>query len=341
MTFDLAFPWANGSPRDKALLKGENAHFFVAEDLGFTPAGIGEHLYLQLESSGDNTQWLADVMAEVLAVQSVDVGFCGLKDRNAMTQQWFSLYDPKREVEARLQTKMAELQSRLPSLRVLQKTRGAAKLRRGDHAGNHFVITLVLDEPAAPDLKRRLAHISDQGVPNYFGLQRFGRDGNNLNSFAQWLQAEAQLPINKRNKRRKPTGIILSAARSWLFNQVLAARVQAGNWRDVLSGDVLIDTNEQAASAPLWGRGRSATADVAFNIECQALAPFMSWANALEHFGLQQERRALVCKPVDFQWRLAEQHLTLSFFLPPGAYATTVLRELCDCYEPDRHQVKR
>ena len=339
MNFDLAFPWSQGCPQDKALLKGENAHFFVAEDLGFTPAGVGEHLYLQLESNGDNTQWVADVIAETFTIKPVDVSFCGLKDRNAITQQWFSIYDPKREVETQLQAKIAELQLRLPRLRVLQQTRGAAKLRRGDHAGNHFVITLVLDEPATSDLNLRLARISDQGVPNYFGLQRFGRDGNNLASFAQWLQAEAQLPINKRNKRRKPTGIILSAARSWLFNQVLAARVQAGNWRDVLEGDVLIDT--QAASAPLWGRGRSATADVAFNIECQALAPFITWANALEHLGLQQERRALVCKPVDFQWRLADQHLTLSFFLPPGVYATSVLRELCDCYEPDRNPVKR
>ncbi len=336
MTFDLAFPWPNGCPQDKALLKGENAHFSVVENLGFTPAGTGEHLYLELQSDGDNTQWIADAIAETLAVKPVDVSFCGLKDRNAITQQWFSIYDPKVQAQAHL----AKLPVRLPQTRLLQQTRGTAKLRRGDHADNHFVITLLLDKPPTIDLTQRLERIAKQGVPNYFGLQRFGRGGNNLNTFAQWLQAEAQLPMNKRNKRRKPTGIILSAARSWLFNQVLAARVLAGNWHSAIEGDVLSEAPDaQFPTAPLWGRGRSTTTAQAANIEREALAPLLAWANALEHLGLQQERRALVSKPRDFQWHLAEQQLTLDFSLPPGAYATSVLRELCECYEPERQRI--
>ena len=333
----LSFPYAYSGVRPRAMLKSENTHFFVAENLGFTPSGEGEHLYLFIESNGDNTQWVADKIAEHLGVKPVDVGFCGLKDRNAITRQWFSVYDPKREAEP----KLVGLSS--PERQILSQTRSHAKLRRGDHAGNHFLIRLGLEEPLSDaykaELTERLAIIALQGVPNYFGLQRFGRMGSNLQAFDQWLIKQAQTPSppggpkNKRAKRSNPTGLVLSAARSLLFNRLLAKRVEQDCWAEVIAGDVCAD---QLPTGPLWGRGRSATAEVALTLEQEALAPLKAWADALEHLGLQQERRVLVNVPQDFNWQWEGQMLVLSFGLLPGAYATVVLRELCDCYEPLR-----
>ena len=334
--YSLDFPFAYGRPVLGALLKNENQHFVVHEQLGFVPSGEGEHLYLHMESDGDNTQWVAEQLAIGLEVRNVDVGFCGLKDRNAITRQWFSVYDPKSELQAKLGTAC----ERLPANRLLEVTRGQSKLRRGQHAGNAFVITLLLDGGGEAEtqaaLERRLSCVREGGVPNYFGLQRFGRNGNNLPAFQQWLeraQSERQTAKKGRSKR-KPRGIILSAARSYLFNCILAERVSAQNWCDLLEGDVAI---QGVPAGPLWGRGRSATQLKALDIEAQALLPLRHWADALEHLGLNQERRAFVSTPKNLQWRIGEGVLIISFELPPGEYATGVLREVCLCREPSRH----
>ncbi|HEY7774261.1 MAG TPA: tRNA pseudouridine(13) synthase TruD [Marinagarivorans sp.] len=331
----LDFPFAFGEPAVGALLKSDNQHFFVDEQLGFSPEAVGEHLLLHVESNGENTQWFADQLAQALGVSKTDVGFCGLKDRNAITRQWFSVYDPKRTATEKVDAAFASLSAS----RLLEATRGKSKLRRGDHAGNAFVITLVLDDgteaAALADLEQRLAQVAQQGVPNYFGLQRFGRKGNNLVAFEQWLvQSQARAATAKRGRGpRKPKGIILSSARSFLFNAVLSQRVLSGSWATLIDGDVSLDG---LPSAPLWGRGRSATQGEALALERAALMPFCRWSNALEHLGLQQERRALVCRPRNLRWKRTELVLTLTFDLPPGQYATGVLRELCLCREPSR-----
>lgn len=335
--FSLDFPFAYGPPVLGALLKSENQHFIVHEQLGFVPGGEGEHLYLHVESDGDNTQWVAEQLAIGLEVRVVDIGFCGLKDRNAITRQWFSVYDPKSDV----QTKLDLALERLPGSRLLEVTRGQSKLRRGQHTGNAFVITLLLDAGDEAEvqsvLERRLSCIREGGVPNYFGLQRFGRNGNNLPAFQQWLErAQEEKPVAKKGRsKRKPRGIILSAARSYLFNCILAERVSAQNWCCLVEGDVAI---QGVPAGPLWGRGRSAAQLQASDIEVQTLLPLRQWADALEHLGLNQERRAFVSTPKNLQWRIAGGALTLSFELPPGEYATGVLREICLCREPNRHQ---
>ncbi|WP_053981964.1 tRNA pseudouridine(13) synthase TruD [Marinagarivorans algicola] len=371
--YPLDFPYAYGKPALRALLKGENAHFVVHEQLGFEPAGEGEHWYVHTESDGDNTQWLADQMAKALGVKALDIGFCGLKDRHAITRQWFSIYDPKQSIH----DLKARLAPALPNSQILEVTRGQAKLRRGMHAGNGFIITLVFSDLALASIQAplvaKLEQIKACGVPNYFGLQRFGRNGNNLQEFDRFLlQQEAVkasrdsttlAPTTKkgRNKPRKPKGIILSAARAYLFNCVLAERVKSETWQCVIDGDVtheghasalnqcvtqnakpLIEGStlpENVATAPLWGRGRSHTAGRALMIEQEALHSMSAWANALEHLGLSQERRKLCSVPQDFMWGFDDKDavtLRLIFSLPPGEYATGILREVCECYEPDR-----
>src|SRR5690606_7634888 len=158
--------------------------------------------------------WVAEKLAKFFAVKPFDVGYCGMKDRNAVTTQWFSIYLPKYdEGQVDWQSFASNIDAQIE---LLQYGRHKQKLRRGMHGGNHFAIHLR-DISENPDLNERLAHIAKFGVPNYFGEQRFGREGNNLDEVARWVET-GRLP-----KSRNKKSIILSAARSFLFNQVLSA----------------------------------------------------------------------------------------------------------------------
>ena len=330
MSIHFEYPRAYGGPVGSALLKKENRDFVVTELFDRALSGEGEHLYLWVKSNGDNTQWLAKQMAERLGIDAVDVGFSGLKDRSAITYQWFSIYDPKREFN----DSIAEVFSQFDSSELLQISRDTQKLRRGMHAGNHFSIRLEFEETltaqCAAQLENILTNVGDKGVPNYFGHQRFGHDGNNLKAFDDYVQLTK---AKSRKRLRKPKGIVISAARSQIFNAVLALKVESGVWSERLTGDPQING---LPSSPLWGRGRLTSDGEAKKLEQTIADQFTEWAGVLECLGLQQERRANICKPAKFDWSLADRDLNLSFELPPGEYATTVLREIAECYEPER-----
>jgi tRNA pseudouridine13 synthase len=315
MRFSLDFPWAQAQPQATAVFRATVDDFQVVEELGFEPSGVGEHVLLHIRKRGENTQWVADRIADFAGVKKQDVGFCGLKDRWAITTQWFSVYLPKGP-EPDWQ---AFVQSSEANIELLAVARHQQKLRRGAHQRNFFVIRLTELE-ADQDLPNRLATIREQGVPNYFGEQRFGREGNNLQMAADWLEQ------GKRVKSRSLRGLVTSAARSWLFNQVLAHRVEQGNWNRSIDGDVL--SSDGLPQGPLWGRGRSAAQGEAALIEQQVLQPWQSWTEGLEHCGLQQERRPLALMPEAFSWQQDEDSLIVQFGLLPGQFATAVLREI-------------
>lgn len=327
LEFDLDFARAHGGNLVKADFRTKDEDFVVDENLGFEPEGEGEHQYIQLVKRGENTQWVAKHIARFAGVKEMDVGYCGLKDRRAVTSQWFSVYLPKREM---LEWSLLP-ESQSLNAHVLQACKGQKKLRRGQHAFNHFAITLrncdVVDQARLADL---LDSVIAVGVPNYFGEQRFGRQGNNLVAASRWLDG------GERIQKCGPKHMIMSAARSFLFNRVLEERVKSCSWSVPIDGDVL--TNAGWATAPLWGRGRSATSEDALAIERSVLAPLAAWTNGLEHCGLNQERRSLVLKPANMSWdyRESERLLLLEFALPPGEYATSVLREICDLKIPER-----
>jgi tRNA pseudouridine13 synthase len=155
-------------------------------------------------------------------------------------------------------------------------------------------------------------------VPNYFGEQRFGRDGNNLQDAARW----ATDGLTVRNKKQR--GLIISALRAYLFNIVLSRRVERGNWDQDLAGDV----GEDVPSGPLWGRGRPLVSGETANLEAEVLADKDEWCRALEHCGLSQERRPLICKPERLAVSFDQNQLQISFELLAGQFATTVLREV-------------
>ena len=329
MTTSVLPVWPHAYPISGAcgLLKRENADFKVDEIPLAQPCGEGEHVWLHIEKNGANTAWIAKKLAELAGVKEMDVGYAGMKDRNAITRQWFSIYLPRVEAPDFSQLNDDEMT-------VLSQTRHSKKLRRGDLLGNRFTIRLrqVEGDPAA--VEQNLQRIREQGVPNYFGEQRFGHGGGNIESGRDMLAGKFR--VKNRNKK----SIYLSAVRSLIFNDVVAERIQRGLWGKGLSGDVMDDAGQP--TAPLWGRGRLASTAEALALEEQVAAQHADLCDGLEHAGLKQERRALAALPANMTWEWQEspagRDLVLTFSLPAGYYATSLIREVMQAEEKEHSE---
>lgn len=331
------FPRAHGAPVLRAVIRSTPEDFFVEELPAFEPSGEGEHLLLTVEKRGMNTSHVARRLAEWAGVVDVAVGYAGLKDRHAVTRQRFSVQLP-----GRVAPDIAVLQD--DDLKVLEAVRHSRKLSRGALAGNRFVLVLreVQGDPQAIDA--RLRQIAGQGVPNRFGEQRFGREGGNVQA--------ALAMFGGRRVGREQRSILLSAARSELFNRVLSARVLDGSWNTGCEGEVWMlegsrsvfgpepwneDLAERLArfdihpSGPLWGAGELRSTGACARIEMDALADdlAMRLRSGLERAGLKQERRSLRLRPQGLEWLWCDDGaLRLALELPAGTYATTLLAEL-------------
>jgi tRNA pseudouridine13 synthase len=316
--------WPNAYPASgaRATLKVLNEDFIVTELPLQPPSGAGEHLWLDIEKNGANTAFVAQRLAEAAGVQDVDVGYAGLKDRYAITRQWFSIYLPKGETPD-----LTRLEH--PEFKVLSQSRHAKKLRPGDLQGNRFRIVLRDVTGAREAIEANLQAVASQGVPNYFGAQRFGHGGGNVE------QGRAMLARETRVRNPKKKGLYLSAVRSFVFNEVLALRIGQGLWGRTLPGDV---TDEAGVpTGPLWGRGRVTTTDQAQALENGVAERHATLCGGMEYAGLDQERRALVARPADMSWDWPQaDQLVLVFSLRAGTYATTVLNEILVTTEPDR-----
>ena len=332
-------PRALGPAVLSARIRATPEDFLVEELDAFAASGSGEHLLLTIEKRGMNTAFAARRIAEWAGISELGIGYAGLKDRHAVTRQRFTVHLPKK-----IAPDIAALEGE--DIRVLSHGWHAKKLPRGALAGNRFELVLrdVHGDHGAIDA--RLRAIAGQGVPNYFGEQRFGRGGDNV--------GHALAMFGGRRVARAQRTHLLSAARSQLFNRVLAARVAAGNWDRALDGEVwLLDGSRSVfgpepfsdalaarlaafdihPSAPLWGRGELRTSGAAAALENSALEDAQSLAlrAGLEAAGLKQERRATRLRPQALAWAWVDpETLQLHFSLPPGAYATTVLSELGD-----------
>lgn len=333
-------PFAHQGPPLQAALRQSADDFAVDELQAIDADGEGDHAWLLVRKRGANTDWLARELARYAGVAPVDVGYAGLKDRHAVTTQVFTVHLP-----GRADPDWAAFPH--DNVEVLSHSRHRRKLKRGALQGNRFRIVLrdVVGDHAAAEA--RLQAIAARGVPNYFGEQRFGLGGANVERAEQLFAG--------RRFDRQTRSMLLSAARSQLFNAVLADRVQQATWDHGLAGEVWSlagsrswfgpeteadDAEALAArcasgdihpSGPLWGRGALPTTDAALALESAAVAPYASLRDGLERAGLEQDRRALRLRPQDLTWQwLGDAALELSFTLPPGAYATVVLRELAD-----------
>lgn len=322
-TWPQAYPDSGAS----ATLKSLNEDFLVTELPLQLPSGAGEHLWLDVEKNGANTAFVAQQLAAAAGVQEWDVGYAGLKDRYAITRQWFSIYLPIGKGKGETPD-LTQLQH--PEFKVLSQSRHVKKLRPGDLLGNRFRIVLRDVRGDRDAIEANLRAIASQGVPNYFGAQRFGHDGGNVEQGRAMLARE----IRVRNPKKK--GIYLSAVRSFVFNEVLALRIRQGLWGQALPGDVMDEAGRP--TGPLWGRGRVSTTDQAQALENGVAERHATLCNGMEHAGLDQERRALVASPAELSWEWPQdQQLVLTFCLPAGNYATAVLNEILHTTEPDRH----
>lgn len=332
-------PRAYGLPLGRGRIRSRAEDFQVDEIPSFEPDGEGEHLLLRLRKRNTNTEWLARQLARLGDLPIVDVGYAGLKDRNAVTSQWFSL-----RLAGRPEPDWRGLESE--EIQILERAWHGRKLRRGALQGNRFRLLIRALSGQRPALDQRLERLRQGGFPNYFGEQRFGHGYGNLE------RADALFARRLKRVGRHQRGLYISAARSQLFNQVLAARLEQGNWNRPLAGDLLmlegtqswfpareIDSELERRAAeldlhptgPLWGRGRPQVDGMAEALEGAALAGFGAWREGLEHCGLSQERRALRVAVADLAWTFpAADELELSFSLPAGSYATALLRELLE-----------
>jgi len=328
---NLHHAWA--MPAASGRIRVDDADFQVTEINKTTPCGSGEHLWLWIEKRNTNTLWLAQQLARRFAVRPVAVGFAGLKDRHAITRQWFSVCLPGRSDHTLPG-------AALENVRVLKAIRHTRKLKRGGLRGNRFEIR-VRDIDLREAVEAALRRISDFGVPNYFGPQRFGRAAGNLHRARQWVE----------NGKGKTDGMTLSAMRSFLFNEVLSVRVADGSWHRPVAGETyqfsdgasIFQENEVSEdllqrviegtlhpTGPLVGIGE-AHAGVA--VERGVLSGHSAWVAALQGAGLVSSRRALRVIPGDFSWRWKPDGFQLRFDLPAGCFATAVLREIVQLRE--------
>jgi len=325
----------SGIPVVRGVIRSEVEDFRVQELPLITPAGEGSHLWLEVEKRSTNTDWVARQLAALAGVPQRDVGYAGMKDRHGVTSQWFSI--------ALQEARDSNWQSwDIPDAVVLSAHLHQRKLKRGALRGNRFQILVRQLEGQLEDLEHRLQTVLAQGVPNYFGPQRFGHGGRNVGKAVRWLQHGGRLPRNKRS-------IYLSAVRSFLFNEVLSRRVDLDNWNHIIEGDIAsldasrstfpcvlsdpdlssrCETFDIHPSGPLPGRDGPPAQGERGEIESAVLAPHQVLLDGLEKSGLKAARRPLRLVPRAMQWTFSETGLLVEFELPSGSYATSALREL-------------
>jgi tRNA pseudouridine13 synthase len=331
----LSPPCAYGAPVAEAEVRARAQDFVVEEDLGFVPAGAGAHVLLKVRKTDANTPWVARELARHAACRPQEVGYAGLKDRHAIAIQWFSVPRPR--------TPLDLSGARGEGYQVLEAHPHHRKLPRGALAGNRFAVRLRALDGAGPELAERLAPrlalVSARGVPNYFGPQRFGRDGANL---AAPPQEPSRLSPTERSLR-------LSAARSVVFNAVLAARAGDGSWDHLLAGDLAnldgrgsvfaVEAADETLAGrcarleihptgPLWGAGEPRSAAGVRELEMRIGAAFAAECAVCAAAGMSQERRSLRLRVAELSCEAEPDAVLLRFRLTRGAFATAVLREL-------------
>ncbi|MDD2864589.1 MAG: tRNA pseudouridine(13) synthase TruD [Methylococcales bacterium] len=330
-------PWnyAYGSPSGTGEIRHLPEDFIVEETLAFEPSGSGEHIFLQIQKTGENTEFVARQLARFAGVRQRDIGYAGLKDRHAVTTQWFSVWLPKGD-----EPNWQDFST--PSIQILLVTRHARKLKRGVLANNRFEITVKNWQGDKEKTIEQLTQLQRHGVPNYYGSQRFGHGGQNV------MKAAAMFAGEKVGREQR--SLYLSAARSFLFNEILATRIEQNCWNQGLAGDVLmIDGSHSCFAAEeidddlrarltqnllhptgaLFGSGVTRISAKALELEQTVFEKYPDLTAGLLKFDVENARRALRIQAANLMWEFKDtQTLVLKFNLPAGSYATAVLREI-------------
>lgn len=336
------------APANHARLKHCADDFQVREELGFDLTGAGEHLCVEVEKTGLTTLEAARRLGAAAGLGQADIGYAGMKDRIARASQWFSL-----RLAESADGRLAEAED--GSLRILQARRNARKIRIGSHRHNHFLIRLRDFSGCRQDAENRLRALAGGGAPNYFGPQRFGMLAGNLEQLRQRIARQAAGAPGRRLARGERSRLY-SAARALVFNDLLSARLARGNWNRWVPGDVAaldgsgrlipaaeadpagelqerLDALDTHLTGPLAGaklsRSRYETRAEAADMENAVLenhADTLAW---LVREGVEAGRRPLRFAPRELRWSWNGDDLLLRFALTRGAYATSLIRELC------------
>jgi tRNA pseudouridine13 synthase len=340
---DYSFARVYQSLNISARIKINADDFIVEEHIPVEFSGEGEHCWIYLKKRNCNTDWVAQQLANYCNVKKMAVAYAGLKDRHAVTSQWFSVHLPG------LPTPEWSTFASLfegENLQVLECFRHHRKLQRGALKSNAFKITLRelsnVDDETFELLKQRCQLIAEKGIPNYFGPQRFGRNRNNLEQAIKLFSKPGfRLPRHKRS-------IYLSAARSWMFNCILSERINCNTWNARLPGDVFmldgksacfkddadeglnerLSNNEIHPTAVLWGDGEIMVESQAEKLESEIINQFPVFRDGLLAARLQSQRRACRVIPRCFESYRQDDNFVVSFTLPAGSYATMVLSEI-------------
>jgi len=351
MDIDYSFERVYQSLNITAKIKSQAEDFIVEENIPVEFSGEGEHCWLYIKKRECNTDWVAQQLAKYCNVEKLAVAYAGLKDRHALTSQWFSVQLPGKPTPdwAEFEASFSAADSD-ESVQVLKCFRHNRKLQRGALKSNMFKITLRelsdTSEEMFELLNQRCDEIAQDGVPNYFGAQRFGRSYNNLQQAEKlFSKPRYKLPKHKRS-------LYLSAARSWLFNCILSERIKQHVWNRRLPGDVFmldgksacfkddmaddasdeldqrLAQNEIHPTAILWGEGDAMVASRAAELESEVIDQFPVFRDGLVAARLQSQRRA--CRVIPAQLKCSRQgnDFFVSFTLPAGSYATMVFAEI-------------
>lgn len=335
------WPYVYGGPSGTGIIRSVPEDFIVTEQLAFQPSGDGEHVFLQIEKTGENTEFVARQLARFAHVRQRDVGYAGLKDRHAVATQWFSVWLPGSKGEKdKADPDWTQLAS--ANLKILMALRHARKLKRGTLSGNRFKIRIRDWQGDQTQTLQQLQAVKAGGIANYYGMQRFGYNGQNINKALAMFQGM--------KTGREQRSLYLSAARSFLFNQLLACRVEQKSWNQPLTGDTyLFDLSNSCfksqlpdediirrlaaqeihPSGVLWGKGDADVSGEALRLEQTVVGEYEELAQGLINSAVARDKRPLRVNVQDLRWQfINESSLELDFSLPAGSYATSVLREI-------------
>ena len=317
-------------------IKAEPAHFVVEEIPLYQPSGDGPHLFLRISREGMTTRQLADGLADVFGLPRREVGFAGLKDKEARTVQAFSLYLPG----VAPQEAARQVADKLP-VQVLEAAMHNNKLKTGHLLGNRFLVLLSGVEPGAEEKARAIGQaLAQRGLPNFYGHQRFGMEADNAQRGRQAL-----LDRGPRDKWLRK--LLLSAWQAALFNYWLAQRMERGDFARLLFGDLAkktetggmftvedvavdqgrLDAGELTYTGPMYGKKMRWPNDQAREYEERVLEAEGVDQVQLKKAGLMGSRRAARLMIAGLQISPADGGLVFSFALPKGSYATVLMRE--------------
>lgn len=339
LNFTFLFPTLN-SINATGTLRAQPEDFLVTEVNGVELSREGEHLWLYIQKTSCNTDWVAKHISNVCQVPRRQVGFAGLKDRHAITKQWFSVQLPK-------VSNLDKINSALPNdVKVLKASKHSKKIKTGQLESNRFEITIRDIDGDKSQIQNNIELIKQNGVPNYFGPQRFGHDMGNIQKAQDWFSG------NYKVKTKNLKSLLISTARSHIFNCILAKRIKNNTWDKSIDGDILqLDkshswfpssdaTSDEISkriknfdihiTAAMFGEDAVQSTEDCAELENNIAAQFPIYQLGFEKFRLRQDRRAMRICPIDLTYKWLNNNLILNFNLLPGAYATGVIREILE-----------